>query len=424
MGETDTVEQLLIYEKLGLSILIGVLLGAERGWKTREHEDRHGASGLRTFALIGLLGGVWALLSQIVGQIVLGFAFLVFAALIVTSYHERSKAENRSGITTEVAEFLTFGLGALAVLGDMAVAASCGVVTLAFLSFKKPIHQWIDAIKQEELVAAIKLLVISVVLLPVLPDQGYGPGDYLNPYKLWWLVVLISAISFVGYFAIKIAGPQLGTSLTAMFGGITSSTAVTLSFSRRGKSNVDMQRVLASGIAIATGVMFLRVLLIIWVVNPTLGLGMAWILGGMSAIAFTGALALWLDRQGTNGKAEMSMSNPFDLTTAIQFSAFLTAILLLSHYMQDWMGNVGLYGLSALSGLADVDAISLSMGKMAQSHEDQKSIASACIIIAASVNTLVKGGIASSICGGLLAKRVWLVIIPCIALGIVSFFVG
>jgi len=327
------------------------------------------------------------------------------------------------GFTTEVAQFLTFALGALAVRGDMAVAASCGVVTLAFLSFKKPIHQWINSLNQEEIVAAIKLLVISVVLLPVLPDQGYGPGEFLNPYKLWWLVVLISGISFVGYFAIKIAGPQLGTSLTAMFGGITSSTAVTLSFSRMGRGNASMQPLLASGIAIGAGVMFLRVLLVIWVVNPDLGRAMAWIFCGMSAIAFTGALILWLDRHGATGKAEMTMSNPFDLSTAVQFSAFLTVILVLSHYMRDWLGNIGLYGLSAISGLADVDAISLSMGKMALAYPDQNAIASACIVIAAAINTLVKGGIASSVCGGALAIRVWLVIIPCVALGVVSMFV-
>ena len=219
------------------------------------------------------------------------------------------------------------------------------------------------------------------------------------------------------------AGPRLGTSLTALFGGITSSTAVTVNFSRMGKTSPDMQRLLASGIAISAGVMFLRILLIIWVVNPQLSLSLSWVFGGMTAITFAGAGILWLGRQGSKGKAEMAMSNPFDLSTAIKFSAFLTAILVLSHYVQSWMGNAGLYGLATISGLADVDAISLSMGKLAQNHPDQHSIASASIIIAASVNTLVKGGIASSICGGALATRVWLVIVPCVTLGLISLFV-
>ena len=261
---------------------------------------------------------------------------------------------------------------------------------------------------------------ISVVLLPVLPDQGYGPGESLNPYKLWWLVVMISGISFVGYFAIKIAGPQLGTSLTALFGGISSSTAVTLSFSRMGKGNPDMQRLLASGVAIATGIMFLRVWLIVWVVNPGMGLSMTGMLGGVAAIAFIGAWLLWLNRQGGTGTAAMTLSNPFDLSTAVKFSAFLTAILVLSYYVKDWFGNLGLYGLSALSGLADVDAISLSMGRLAQHQPDQRSIATACIVIAACINTVVKGGIASTVCGGPMAKRVWMVIIPCVAWGAAS----
>ena len=417
------MEELVIYERLGLAIFIGVLLGAERGWRTRDQEDRQGSSGVRTYALIGLLGGIWALLSQIVGELALGLAFLVFASLVIASYLERTRNESRSGITTEVALLLTFGLGALSVRGDMAIAAASAVITLAFLSFKKPIHKWVDALRQEEIVAAIKLLVISVVLLPVLPNQGYGPAELLNPFKLWMLVVLMSAISFVGYFAIKMAGPRLGTSLTALFGGITSSTAVTVNFSRMGKTSPDMQRLLASGIAISAGVMFLRILLIIWVVNPQLSLSLSWVFGGMTAITFAGAGILWLGRQGSKGKAEMAMSNPFDLSTAIKFSAFLTAILVLSHYVQSWMGNAGLYGLATISGLADVDAISLSMGKLAQNHPDQHSIASASIIIAASVNTLVKGGIASSICGGALATRVWLVIVPCVTLGLISLFV-
>jgi len=414
------MDQLEVYEKLGLAIMIGVLLGAERGWSGRKAEDHQSVASVRTYALIGLLGGVWALLSQIVGDVVLGLSFAVFGTLLVVSYFERSRMESHLGITTEVAQFISFSLGALAVRGDMAIAASLGVVTLAFLSFKKPIHRWVDALKQEEIIAAVKLLVISVVLLPVLPDHGYGPGELINPYKLWMLVVMMSAISFVGYFAIKIAGPRLGTSLTALFGGLTSSTAVTLHFSRMGKSNLDMQRLLASGIALSAGMMFLRVLLIVWIVNPDLGLSMSVTICGMALVSFAGALLLWLDRQGGTGQTEMVFSNPFDLSTAVKFSAFLGLIFILSHYVRNWLGNAGLYGLSAFSGLADVDAISLSMGKMAQVNHDQSLTAAICIVIASSINTIVKGGIASSLCGGILARRVWMVIIPCVAWGAIS----
>lgn len=416
------MEQLIVFERLGLALLIGMLLGAERGWRLRDVDLIHNVAGVRTFALIGLLGGLWGLLSQTMGDVVLAISFLVLAALVIASHVVEARKDSNHGITTEVAQLLTFGFGVLAVRGDMAVAAAGGVATLALLSFKRPIHQWVEALQEVELLATVKLLVIAVILLPLLPDKGYGPGDMINPYKVWLMVVLISGISFIGYFAIKIAGARIGTSLTALFGGITSSTAVTISFARLGKANPSMQRVLASGVALASGVMFLRILLIVWVVNPKFDLFMVPPLAAMAGVSFLGALLLWFDRRGGGGPAEMQIKNPFELGMAIKLSIFLTAVLALSRLARDWLGDAGLYALSAVSGLADVDAISLSMARLARDH-DQWQVAQASILIAAMVNTLVKGGFATWLCGQQLALRSWLVLVPSIAAGALLLFV-
>lgn len=416
MTEGQPMEQMLIFERLGLALLIGLLLGVERGWRLREVDQVRGVAGARTFALIGLLGGLWGLLSQTMGDVVLAASFLVLASLVIASHVVEARKDANHGITTEVAQLLTFGFGVLAVRGDMAVAAAGGVATLALLSFKRPIHQWIDALQEVEVTATVKLLVITVILLPILPDKGYGPGEMLNPYKIWLMVVLISAISFVGYFAIKIAGARIGTTLTALFGGLTSSTVVTISFARIGKENQPMQRVLASGVALASGVMFLRMLLIIWVVNPKFTALMLPLLGGMAAVSFLGALLLWIDRRGVGGKAAMQIENPFELGMAIKMAAFLTAILVLSQLAKDWMGDAGLYALSAISGLADVDAISLSMARMAHDPA-QAQVAKTSVLIASMVNTVVKAGFATWICGQQLALRSWLVLGASIAVG-------
>lgn len=416
------MDPLIIYERLGLALLIGTLLGVERGRRLRDGERAAHAelsqnvAGVRTFALIGLMGGVWGLLSQTLGEVFLGLGFVALAGLVLLSHVLEARKDGNIGITTELAQFLTFGFGVLSARGEMDIAAAGGVATLAFLSFKQPIHQWVDALQEIEVRATVKLLIITVIMLPLLPNHGYGPGATINPYKIWLLVVLISAISFVGYFAIRITGPKIGTSLTALFGGITSSTAVTLSFARMGKENPDMQRLLASGIALASGVMFLRILLIIWVVNPNFDLFMVPTLGGMALASFLGALLLWFDRQGGSGPAVMNIKNPFELATAIKLSIFLTAILALSYLVRDWLGNTGLYALSALSGLADVDAISLSMARLAR-DPTQWPVARASILIAAMVNTVVKGGFATWLCGQQLALRTWLVIVPSLGLG-------
>jgi len=262
-----------------------------------------------------------------------------------------------------------------------------------------------------------------VVLLPLLPDQGYGPGGALNPYRLWWVVVMIAAISFVGYIAIKVAGPRIGTLLTGVFGGLASSTALTLSFARMGKQTPELQRLLAAGVCVAAATMFLRILLIVVVLAPPLLAPLAPSLGVMAAAGYAGAVALWLDRRGVGNGGAAGVSNPFELGTAIKFGAFLAVVLVASKLVEQEFGHQGIYGLAALAGLADVDAISVSMAGLAN-NGGKLSVAAGAVVVAAFVNTVVKGGMVAVLCGGTMAWRVCAVFaVVCLA-GMAGLWVG
>ncbi|MGD8803934.1 MAG: MgtC/SapB family protein, partial [Gammaproteobacteria bacterium] len=231
-------EELQVFYHLCVALAIGLLIGVERGWKEREAQEGERVAGVRTFGLIGLLGGGTALLAEQLGSLVLGLAFVGMAGALTTVYVVNFRSsEDDAGITSLITGLLTFVFGALTVMGQAAVAAAFAVVTTLLLSYKPVLHQWVSALEVDELRAGIKLLLISVVLLPILPDQGFGPWQALNPYEMWWMVVLVASISFTGYFAIKIAGTRRGTVLTGLFGGLASSTALTLHFSRMSRGN-------------------------------------------------------------------------------------------------------------------------------------------------------------------------------------------
>ncbi|NTW49007.1 MAG: MgtC/SapB family protein [Chlorobiales bacterium] len=187
-----------------------MLIGIERGWRERKGEESVHMAGVRTFGLIGMLGALWAMLAENMGPLLLGLAFVAFAALMIVAHVLAVKRDMDYGLTTVVASLITFALGALAMRGYETVSAAVAVVTTTILGIKPILHGWVERLEQKELFAIFKLLLISVVILPALPDRGFGPWDALNPYEIWLMIVLIAAISFVGYFAMKVAGPKRG----------------------------------------------------------------------------------------------------------------------------------------------------------------------------------------------------------------------
>lgn len=398
-----------LFHEFAVALSVGLLIGFERGWHGRLAEEGQRIAGIRTFGLISLLGGVWTLLGQEMGELLLGFGFLGFAGVLIAAHIVGIGRARDYGITTVVAALLAFALGGLAVRGHMAVAGALAVVATLLLGLKPELHRWLRHVEKQEVLAALKLLLISVVLLPVLPNRGYGPWDTLNPYEIWWLVVLIAAIGFVGYVAIRLLGPRLGSLATGLLGGLASSTAVTLNFSRMGKKNAAMHSVLAAGIVAAAATMFPRVLLEVSVVHPEL-LERLWIpMVVMTAISYASVPWLWrLGRRDGGEKPQMALPNPFELKPALQFGALLVAIMLLSKALQVWFGDTGVYLLALLSGITDVDAITLSLARLSRESLDME-VAARGIVIAAVTNTLAKSALVMLIAGGAMGWRVGVV---------------
>ncbi|HZD24731.1 MAG TPA: MgtC/SapB family protein [Alphaproteobacteria bacterium] len=383
------METLDLFERLGVALALGAMIGAERGWSERGEAEGRRVAGLRTFAISGLLGGLWMLLAERVGEVVLGFAFVVYSAVILAA---RLRAVERTadyGITTVVAAMLTFALGALSVAGEMEVAAAGAVATALLLGSKQPLHELLQRIDQEELLAVLKLLAMTLVLLPVLPDRGYGPWNALNPYTMWLMVILVGAISFLGYAAVRVGGARLGVPLAGLLGGLASSTAVALTFSRRGGADAKHADLYGFSIGMASVTMFPRMLAIIAVVSTATAQALLWPLLAATAAGYVTALALWRFRISHEDFSTPRLSNPFEFATALQFGVLLAAVMLLSQALQHWLGDTGIYLAGATAGLSDVDAISLSLAGMTP-QQIAPPLAAAGIALAAVSNSLVK----------------------------------
>jgi len=389
--------------EMALSLLaalaLGLMIGIERGWSGRDSEEGARVAGVRTFSLIGLSGGVFAILAQQWGVWLIITGFVVVAILIAASYISHSKLSDDAGITTEFSMLLTFALAIWGASGDPLPALSCGAVVVALLGHKKNLHKLLKRISPKAFYSGITLLLISVVVLPLLPDEGYGPWQALNPYWLWWMVVLISGLSFIGYLFTQLLGEKRGTLITAIAGGFASSTAVTLTMARFAKKN-SHTAIYVSGTLLACSIMFPRVLIEVFVVNRAL-LGMLW---PSVALMFVGLLVVMVimyrqQKQQTHSNAsDITINNPLQLGTAIQFGLLLAVILLLSEAMKQWFGDAGIYSLAIVSGLMDVDAITLSLSRSAQ-NELSPEVAVMGIILACASNTLLKGIMFASVAG-------------------------
>lgn len=387
------------FKLLGIALAIGLLIGIERGWRNRDRAEGMRVAGLRTYGMISLLGALSGILAQQVDAYLMGFVFLGFASVLLLAYNKSLDKFEDYSITSTIASLITFILGALTVFGHSMLASASAVIITSLLGFKPLLHGWIKKLEQVELNATLKLLLISVVMLPILPDQSYDPWGVFNPYHIWWMVVLITGISYLGYFAIKIVGNQHGPVLTSALGGLVSSTAVTLNLSRLSPQYPGMENVLTAGILTACATMFARTLLLASVINITLFRALLAALLVMTILTYCVAFLLWWNTRGFRTAEEITLENPFQLGMALKFGAFLIAILLLSQILKIYFGATGTYFLAATAGLADVDPITLSMSQMSKEGLDV-NVAARAILIAVSVNSGIKG-IFSWFIGGL-----------------------
>lgn len=372
-----------LFARLAMALAIGLLIGLERGWAQRELPEGQRAAGFRTFGMIGLLGGVTAQVGGSMSGLVLAAVAAAVSIFVALGYSREQWRGQDVSITGLVAALLTFCLGVLAGAGETTVASSAAVVATLLLGFKPELHRIIRRIERSELLATLRLLLISVVLLPVLPNAGFGPWQAFNPYRTWWMVVLVAGISYVGYFAIRVFGEKRGVLMTALCGGLVSSTAVTVNLARLGKDRAAPINLLAAGVATATAMMFPRMLVVVGAVSLALAGSLAIPL--LSAALSTFAVAAWFSSRGatvSEGDGGDEPSNPLDLRLALKFGLFLSVTMILAQGANYAIGSQGIYLLAALTGLVDVDAISLSCALMVSQGQLPLAAAGEAVLLA------------------------------------------
>ena len=392
--------QVDLFYRFGAALLIGLMVGLQREFAhLRQKEEEKVFGGVRTFALLSLLGCTAAFLAERTEAALVFVAVVAVAgSLILTAYFLTAR-QGSIGMTTEVAAVITVLAGALCFWDELALAAALSVATTVLLALKLQTQRLVRNITRADVYATLTFAVITLVVLPVLPRRSYGPPpfDVLVPYKIWLMVVFISGISFLGYLLIKIVGARRGVGLTGLLGGLASSTAVTLSFAQRSRDTEGLARPFALAILLAWSVMFMRVMVEVAALNRAL-LRIVWI-PLTAALVVSGAYCIYLYRAQASDKQDEqdTFKNPFELGPALTFGLLYAVILLVANAAQLYLGSTGVYLSSIASGVADVDAITLSMAELSREGQNlDLRTAARAIVLAAASNTLVKGGIVLS----------------------------
>jgi uncharacterized membrane protein (DUF4010 family) len=374
--------------RLAVAALAGMAVGLEREWSG--HASGPGArfAGVRTFFLLGAIGGVagWLLsqgLTAISASLLLGASALVVAAYLVAA---RRAPEAVDG-TTETAAILVLGTGLLAGLGSLALASGIVAVTLLLLGEKEAIRAFVKRIGREEMFAALRFAVLALVVLPLLPEGPFGPFGGIRPRALWTVVLIFSGVNFAGYLARRALGDTRGYLAMGALGGLVSSTAVTLSFSRQSRDEPEHSPALAAGTIAACTVVLVRVVVVLLVLNAALAprVGM-----GLAPMFSVGVVLIYLGhRRESDGKPRKPASeskNPLRLGSAILMALAFQVVLTILHLFQERFGDSGILASAALAGLTDLDAITFGMSTLAE-NSAMISLAARALILAAIVNT-------------------------------------
>ncbi|HEY6098568.1 MAG TPA: DUF4010 domain-containing protein [Anaeromyxobacter sp.] len=405
------------FTSLAVAAAAGLLIGLERERSKPSDEARLSfLGGARTHPLLALAGGVSTLAAREVGLVAVAIPFGALAMLLGLNYAGDVWRDRHRGITSEAAFLLSFLLGVLALTQGVVgtpthkifAVAAVAVVATFLLSSKPTLHPLAKRISTEDVTATLKFLIVAVVVLPLLPDRTYGPLDVLNPFQIGVLMVLISGISFAGYAAIRLLGARRGLGVTGLVGGVVSSTAVTISMAGRARERPDIADSAALAVTLASTVMFVRVIAIVAIVNPSLTSGVAFPMIAAAAGGVGATAVLWLrsGRALTKKEEGIAFSNPFELGAALKFALLFAVILVGSKAATVYLGTAGTYAAGLLAGTTDVDAISLSMAKLAADGGVAREVAATTIFLGTAANTLAKGAMAAVVGGWAFGRRV------------------
>jgi uncharacterized membrane protein (DUF4010 family) len=409
------MNELEILQRAGLAVAIGLLIGIERGWQERQAKDGARVAGIRTFTLIGGLGGICGLLP---GAVTLGLCLAGFAIPFGLFEWRRAREMESFSATDFIAGLLTFALGAYAVQGSMTVAAAGGVVVAAILAERRVMHSFLNQLKWTELRAALVLLTMTVVLLPALPNRTVDPWNALNPHQIWLMTVLVGAVSYAGYIAVRIAGERRGLLFAAIAGGIATSTTVTWTFARLVKRNPAALPEVMAAILAAWIVSLLRMTGIAVVIAPSLLVPLSAPVGAASILLLIPA-ALAYRAAGKAGAQGLTLQDPLELPLMLRFTGLLAGIMLLSKLFST--GPSSLFALGGISGLLDVDPITLSMARLAGVGV-APGVAVSTILIAATANGLAKSVLALVFGGSRLGLALGALALLAFGAGAVAYF--
>lgn len=401
-----------VFEQLGIALGLGLLVGLQREW------SRKGVAGVRTFPLITVFGTMCALLGQSFGGWVVAFGFVALTVLIVLSNVALMRSDEglRAGLTTEVAILVMYCVGAYLVVGHKAVAVALTGSVAVLLQLKPEMHEFVRRIGEEDIKAFIQFVLISLVILPVLPNRTYGPYDVLNPFKIWLMVVLIVGISQAAYVIFKLFGENVGTLLGGILGGLVSSTAATVSYARRSRQSPGESALGSLVILIASTVVFVRVLILIGATTPQLLGAAQGPLGLMFLTLGMFCLVIWLVKR--HKPAQLSnLRNPSELKPAILFALILAVVLVLSSAAKQHFGERGLFAVAILSGLVDMDAITLSICNLVLTNRLSVSEAWPPIVAATISNLVFKTAVAGIIGGWVLCRKILVPFAVALAMG-------
>ena len=367
---------------LAEALALGLLVGIER-YRGREPGEKKSA-GVRTFAIFCLLGALCGIFATIAFTVA---TFAAVAALVLLGYHRSPR--DSIGFTTELAALLVFWIGYLLSLHETA-AISLGIVLTIFLASKRSLHHFVrEQISEAEFEATLKFLAVVMVVYPILPDREMGPYGFFNPRQVWGLVILVSTISYLGYFLIRWLGKSRGLILGSLAGGIVSTTAVTMSLAERAREAPETSRLMGAVAVLANVVQGPRLLLLLWVVNRSLALSLALPLLGMAVAGLAGS---WVLTRSANKRSDFDipLQNPYSFRAALKFGLFFVAILFLVEVASHWLGDRGILIASAVAGAASTSAVALSVSELVGQGSLVPLVAKGSILIAIATNALSK----------------------------------
>jgi len=368
-----------------VALALGFLIGLERESTKVEH-NRLPVGGIRTLPLISMYGFGCAWLYQIgaVAMFPVGLASII--ALTTVGYFAKTK-EGRFGATSEVSVLITFLIGAMSLLVDVWIAMAIGVIAAVLLSEKAKLETYVESLDRVGFLATLRFLLVTVIILPVLPNQEYTQFK-LNPTRIWEIVIMVSTIGFVGYLLSKKFGHSMGLWLSGLLGGIVSSTAVSISAGRIARKSPERSSSALQASTLGSSVMYIRILILLWAVNPTIVNYLWWKLLILAAVGIVLSLRLPGGNRGSNGSEVPDLHNPFEIMPAVWFAALFVILSVITSIVKQSAGDTGVFALSAVVGVTDIDPFILSL---AQRSTDGLRIAASAIIIAMLSNTIAKG---------------------------------